>query len=206
MLTLTQQWYQRIGLFFTPFDGLPALAIRLYLVPVFWMAGTSKLNNFESTVAWFGNVDWGLGLPLPWLLAALASAAEAGGAVLLLLGLGTRLISIPLMATMAVAAATVHWPNGWQAIADASAPFGNAAVLEAPEKLERARALLQEYGNYDWLTSSGNFVILNNGMEFSITYLVLCLALLKLGGGRYVSLDHWLTQRPPVRALHAARA
>jgi len=157
------------------------------------MAGTSKLNHFDSTVAWFGNADWGLGLPLPWLMAALASATEALGAILLLLGFGTRLISIPLAITMLVAAFTVHWQNGWQAIADASAPFANASVLAAPEKLERARGILQAHGNYEWLTESGNLVILNNGIEFSITYFILCLALLVMGGGRYVSLDHYIS-------------
>ncbi|WP_371922668.1 DoxX family protein [Simiduia sp. 21SJ11W-1] len=187
--------YARLGKLLTPIDGLPALLLRLYLVPVFWMAGTNKLNNFEATVAWMGNPDWGLGLPLPWLMAALATGAEVLGAILLLLGLGTRLISLPLAITMAVAALTVHWQNGWQAIADAAAPFANEAVLAAPEKLERARAILQEHGHYEWLTSSGNFVILNNGIEFAATYFVMCLALMALGGGRYVSVDYFIARK-----------
>ncbi|MFX9893337.1 DoxX family membrane protein, partial [Acinetobacter baumannii] len=57
-------------------DGLPALALRFYLVPVFWMAGSQKLLHFSDTVAWFGDPFQGLGLPLPWLLAALATASE----------------------------------------------------------------------------------------------------------------------------------
>lgn len=32
-------------------DFLAPLALRLYLVPVFWMAGSGKLNNMESTIA-----------------------------------------------------------------------------------------------------------------------------------------------------------
>lgn len=191
MLASITTLYQQLGHKLTHLDGLPALAIRLYLVPIFWMAGTSKLNHFDSTVEWFGNPDWGLGLPLPWLMAALATATEVLGAILLLLGLGTRIISIPLAITMAVAALTVHWQNGWQAIADASSPFANASVLAATEKLERARNILQEHGNYEWLTESGNFVILNNGIEFSVTYFILCAALLVMGGGRYVSSDHY---------------
>jgi uncharacterized membrane protein YphA (DoxX/SURF4 family) len=58
----------------------------LYLAPVFWMAGTNKLANMESTIEWFGNPEWGLGLPLPALMAWLAALTEAGGAILLLLG------------------------------------------------------------------------------------------------------------------------
>ncbi|WP_331352394.1 DoxX family protein [Cellvibrio sp. UBA7671] len=172
--------------------NLASLALRLYLAPIFWMAGMSKLNAFDSTVEWFGNSDWGLGLPFPFLMTVLATAAELIGAVLLVLGLFTRLISIPLMITMLIAILGVHWDNGWQAIADANAPFANEQVLAAHEKLERARDILQTHGNYEWLTASGKFVILNNGIEFAATYFIMLLALAGLGGGRYHSLDYWL--------------
>ena len=64
-------------------DGLAPLALRLYLVPVFWMAGTQKISGIDSTIEWFGNPDWGLGLPMPWLMAFLATSAELVGAFLL---------------------------------------------------------------------------------------------------------------------------
>ena len=171
-------------------DGIAALTLRLYLVPIFWMAGTNKLAHFQQTVEWFGNTDWGLGLPFPMLLATLATSVEIIGAILLALGFLTRLISIPLIITMLVAIVTVHLSNGWQAIADSNAPFASAQVLASTEKLEKARQILETYGNYDWLTSSGSFVILNNGIEFAVTYLVMLLALIVLGGGRYLSLDY----------------
>lgn len=167
-------------------DFLAPLALRLYLVPVFWMAGTNKLGDMESTIAWFGNPDWGLGLPLPGLLAWAAALTEALGAVLLLLGLATRWVAIPLMITMVVAALTVHWQHGWAAIAE---------TPESAERLAAANAILREHGNYDWLTGSGDFVILNNGIEFAATYFVMLLALFVLGSGRYLSLDHWITRR-----------
>ena len=126
-------------------EGLAPLALRLYLVPVFWFAGTSKYKHFEDTVAWFGNPEWGLGLPFPWLMAFFATGMEIAGAILLLIGLAIRLISIPLMFTMVVAAMTVHWVNGWQAIADASAPFANERAIAAPEKLEEAMTILKEH-------------------------------------------------------------
>lgn len=91
---------------------LAPLLLRFYLVPIFWMAGISKFNSFEDTVAWFGNPEWGLGLPFPWVMAFLATATELAGAVLLALGLFTRLVSIPLAITMLVAIFSVHWPNG----------------------------------------------------------------------------------------------
>lgn len=177
-----------------PVDGLPALALRLYLVPIFWSAGTNKLMHFSDTVDWFGNTDYGLGLPFPTLMASLAISAEVVGAILLAFGLFTRWISIPLIITMLVAIFSVHLPNGWQAIADPSAPFANMQVTDAADKLARAREILQEHGNYDWLTSSGSFAIVNNGIEFAVTYLLMLLALIKIGGGRYVSMDYWFSR------------
>lgn len=176
-------------------DFLGPLLLRLYLVPVFWMAGTQKLSNMDSTIAWFGNPDWGLGLPFPELLAWLAALTEAGGALLLLVGLAVRWISVPLIITMLVAIAAVHWPYGWQAIADPSGPFANARVLASAEKLERARSILQTHGNYPWLTSSGKLVVLNNGIEFAVTYLVMLVALFFSGAGRWFSLDDWIVRR-----------
>lgn len=194
-LHLLRQLYRRALNRLQHLEGLAPLLLRAYLVPVFWMAGTHKLASFSDTVEWFGNSEWGLGLPFPTLMASLATGTELAGAVLLTLGLATRLISIPLMVTMVVAAVSVHWENGWQAIADASAPFANERVVGAIERLDAARSLLQEHGNYDWLTENGSLVILNNGIEFAATYFIMLLALLFLGGGRYLSLDYWLARR-----------
>ncbi|MBY6185191.1 DoxX family protein [Marinobacter hydrocarbonoclasticus] len=194
MQPLIQLW-QRFFTATTALEGLAPLAIRLYLAPIFIQAGWNKLSHFSDTAAWFGNPDWGLGLPFPELMAALAIGAELVGGILLVVGLFTRLVSLPLMVTMLVAAFAVHWPNGWLAIADSGSWLANEQVLASAEKLDRAKSILQEHGNYEWLTSSGNFVILNNGIEFSITYFIMLLALYFLGGGRYTSLDHYLTRQ-----------
>jgi len=177
-------------------DFLGPLALRLYLAPIFWMAGTSKLGSFENTVNYFGNPDWGLGLPFPTLMVALALGAELVGAIALLLGLGVRWLCIPLMVTMLVAAFLAHWQNGWQAVADAKFCLFNCSdALEAVERLSRARSILKEHGNYDWLTDQGSFVVLNNGIEFAATYFIMLLALFFIGGGRYVSLDYWIAKQ-----------
>ncbi|NKI19372.1 DoxX family protein [Spongiibacter sp. KMU-166] len=194
MTHATSRLYVHTQRLLTPVDGLPALALRLYLAPIFWMAGSNKLAHFDDTVTWFGNVEWGLGLPLPTLMAGLATATELLGALLLLAGLATRMIAVPLAITMAVAAFTVHWEFGWQAIADPAAPFANERVMASADKLAAARSLLQEYGNYPWLTASGKFVVLNNGIEFAATYFIMLLALMRTGGGRYVSLDYWVSR------------
>ena len=189
-----------------PLDGLPSLLLRFYLFPVFWEAGAHKLNWAEgeglarlqvnpSVIEWFGNADWGLGLPWPALLATLAAYTEFFGSLLLLVGFGVRWVSLPLMLTMLVAMVTVHAQHGWLAIASGDGFWASERTVAAQEKLARARELLQEHGNYDWLTEAGNFVVLNNGIEFAATYLLMLLVLLFAGGGRYVSVDYWLRRK-----------
>lgn len=174
-------------------DFLAPLALRLYLAPIFLMAGMNKFNSFESTAAWFGNPDWGLGLPFPALLAFLAISTELAGAAFLLFGFAVRWISIPLMITMLVAAFTVHIKNGWLAIADGSLwLFGSERVSGGLERLDAGKELLKQHGNYDWLTEHGSFVMLNNGIEFAATYFIMLLALFFIGSGRYVSVDYWI--------------
>jgi len=95
---------------------------------------------------------------------------------------------------MLVAAITVHWQNGWLAIAEPSGIFANERTLEATDKLAKAKQILQDYGNYEWLTESGSFVILNNGIEFATTYAIMLLTLFFIGGGRYVSVDYWVVK------------
>lgn len=190
------QWYYTIhnAIFsrLRHFDGLAPLALRLYLVPVFWMAGTQKLSGIQYTIDWFGNSDWGLGLPFPTLLAYIAAYTEVIGALLLLVGLATRWISIPLIVTMLVAIFAVHWDNGWAAIADSGSQ--DVAV-----RLGAAREILDDHEIATWLTEKGPFVILNNGIEFAVTYLIMLFSLLFTGGGRYVSADYYLSRVFPSR-------
>ncbi len=184
-------------------DWLAPLALRLYLAPVFWVAGMEKVSGFSNIVEWFGNPDWGLGLPAPLLMAFLATSAEVVGAVFLVFGFAVRWISLPLMATMIVAMLTVHGQHGWQAIASAKAPFASEhlGVLQlesasgAAERLGMAKEILREHGNYNWLTEQGNLVVLNNGIEWAATYFMMLLALFFIGGGRFVSVDYWLHRR-----------
>ena len=170
-------------------DFLAPLALRLYLVPVFWMAGTQKLANMDGTISWFGNPEWGLGLPLPALLAWAAALTETVGAVLLLLGLAVRWAAVPLMVTMAVAALTVHWQNGWLAVAEGSSEAGQR-LAGLMEWLQQAHP-----GRYEFVTELGRPVMLNNGIEFAATYFIMLLVLLFIGGGRWLSLDYWLRRR-----------
>ena len=177
-----------------PFDGLGPLLLRLFLAPIMIQAGWTKYVGFENTVAWMGNPDWGLGLPFPTLMAALATAAELLGGIALLIGFATRWATIPLIVTMVVAITTVHWENGWLALSDSSSWLANERVMEAVPRKEKAIAILKEHGNYSWLTEKGSITILNNGIEFATTYLVMLIALLFTGGGRFFSVDYWIAR------------
>ncbi len=173
-------------------QDLAPLLMRLYLAPVFWMAGMQKAMNFPDTVQWFGDMMYGLGLPFPGLMAFLATATELVGAVALVLGLGLRWMCIPLMVTMLVAIFTVHLPHGWLAIAEGAGPFATERTMLAVERLAEAKDILREHGDYEHLTEYGPLVILNNGVEFAVTYFVMLLSLFFTGAGRYVSVDGWM--------------
>lgn len=185
----------------TSIDFIGPLLLRIYIVPVFWIVSNNKWNPFDgdssldSVIQWFGNPEWGLGLPFPALMAYLAWGTEYFGAILLALGLATRWISIPLMATMIVAAVTVHWGNGWQAVHDLASPYASANAGEAIERLSHAKDILKEHGNYDWLTEHGNFIISNNGIEWAVTYFIILFALFVTGGGKFVSVDYWIAKK-----------
>lgn len=176
-------------------DFLAPLLLRLYLAPVFWMAGTKKFVNFSDTAEWFGNSEWGLGLPAPYVLVFLVAFCETLGALFLFFGFATRLMALPLMAIMAMAAITTHWSNGWLAIAAGSGIFSTDRTVGAIERLERAKEILQTQGDYQWLTENGSLVVLNNGIEFAATYFVMLLVLFFMGGGRFVSADYWLARK-----------
>ena len=92
-------------------EWLPLLIIRLMLAYGFYEPAKMKLSNVQGIAEWFGS----MGYPLPLLNAYLATATETAGVVLLFLGLGTRIISIPLLIVMLVAIFTVHISNGFAA-------------------------------------------------------------------------------------------
>ena len=88
---------------------LPPLIFRLILAYGFYEPAMTKWKNIAGVAEWFGS----MGIPFPTMNAYMAASTEALGVVLLTLGLGTRLISVPLMVVMVVAVVTVHWSNGF---------------------------------------------------------------------------------------------
>jgi putative oxidoreductase len=78
------------------------LVLRLYWGWQFFQTGKAHLMNLEKTTAFFTD----LGIPAPKLNVILAGGTECVGGLLLLIGLCSRLISVPLMFTMIIAYAT----------------------------------------------------------------------------------------------------
>lgn len=177
-------------------DFLGPLALRIYLAPIFILAGWQKLTALEDTAYYFGEF---LGIPAPMVMAILAGTAEFVGGIALLLGLGLRLMVIPMMFTMAVAAGTAHWENGWHALPESTLTvpweWRTDLIEEAQTRKEMAKSLLKEHGNYSWLTETGSFTVLKNGIEFAATYFIMLLMLLFTGAGRYSSIDYWLARK-----------
>lgn len=90
---------------------IPLLAIRFILAYGFITPATLKWRNIEGIARWFDKMNY----PFPALSAYLSATTEALGVILLLLGLATRYISIPLIIVMLVAILTVHLGNGFDA-------------------------------------------------------------------------------------------
>ena len=82
---------------------IPTLLVRLFVGYFFFVTGVAKVQNLDAMAERFA----GWGIPFPAFSAALSGYTELGGA-LLVLGLLTRLASIPLFVNMVVAIATVN--------------------------------------------------------------------------------------------------
>jgi putative oxidoreductase len=78
--------------------------MRLYWGWQFFLTGQGKLMNLEQVTGFFTD----LGIPMPYFNAVMAGSVECFGGILLLLGLGSRFVSIPLASTMVVAYLTAH--------------------------------------------------------------------------------------------------
>ena len=179
-------------------DFLAPLLLRIFLAPILIIAGFGKITNLEDTAAYFGNPDWGLGMPLPYLMAVLAGYTEFLGGIAILIGLATRWFAIPLMFTMIVAAGTAHWQNGWHALPEQTLTvpweWRMDKIEGAAERKDKAREILKEHSNYDYITEHGSITVLKNGIEFAATYFLMLLVLFFMGGGRYASIDYWIKE------------
>jgi len=75
------------------------LIIRLYWGWEFFLTGKGKLMDLSKPTEYFAN----LGIPFPHFSAILAACTECFGGLLLLVGLASRLITIPMMILLVIA-------------------------------------------------------------------------------------------------------
>jgi putative oxidoreductase len=100
---------------------LPPTVARLTLGWIFLQSGWGKLNDLPKVIGFFRE----LGIPAPQIQARLAAGTELLCGALMLLGLLTRLASLPLIGVMLVAILTAQKAN----IHELSDLFGMAEYL-----------------------------------------------------------------------------
>lgn len=149
--------------FLNKLEDIPLLLLRVILAYTFYGPAMAKFSGIENTAGFFEH----LGIPFPLLSAYMAAGTELLGAGLLILGLMTRLISIPLLVIMFVAIATVHGANGFHVI------LPDSGWTDA-------------YINGEAV--SGTVVVLQNGYEMVMYYSAMLMVLATKGAGR-LSLD-----------------
>lgn len=93
--------------------SLPPLVLRVVMGWEFWESGVEKLRGEN----WFGDIQQRFPFPFDLLPAGfswtLSTWTELVGAVLLWIGLGTRVAAFALLFVTFVATAAVHWPDIW---------------------------------------------------------------------------------------------
>src|SRR6266852_7529333 len=99
IMKLVDKYYRLLTRVSSSLQSPFLLAVRLYWGWQFMQTGWGKLSDINKVVGFFTD----LGIPAPSLNAYFVSALEFGGGILLILGLGSRLIALPLVINMIVA-------------------------------------------------------------------------------------------------------
>lgn len=106
MITLLMKRFQNIHTIYTKFLSLLQhpllLLIRLYWAYDFVQTGLGKLNNIERTTEFFASLN----IPFPEVNAIVAGSTELLCGALLILGLGSRYCTLPLIVILCTAYAT----------------------------------------------------------------------------------------------------
>jgi putative oxidoreductase len=87
--------------------GLALLLGRLAVGLLFLSTGWGKVHNLEKVTAFFTS----LGIPMPHFQAILVGYSELLCGTALVVGLLTRLATVPLIVSMIVAILTAKWPD-----------------------------------------------------------------------------------------------
>lgn len=104
MTSIFVRFYEAIIRAGEAFQSYLLLAMRLYWGYQFYLAGMSKLGGLQK----FAQFLQSLGIPFAEANSQVVAYVEAGGGILLMVGLASRLVSIPLTAVLCTAYATAH--------------------------------------------------------------------------------------------------
>ena len=96
------------------------LAVRLYWGWQFFQTGLGKLTNIPKIIEFFTS----LGIPFPAFNAYLVGSLECVGGALLFLGLGSRIIALPLTFNMLVAYITADREAFFSVLSDPGKFYG----------------------------------------------------------------------------------
>ena len=121
---MIRRWYQRLIAGANFLQAPLLLFLRVYFFWQLFLSGKSKLFNIERTAEFFGSLN----IPLPVVSAYIAGATECFGGLLLVVGLCSRLVAIPVAFTMLVAYLTADYEAFTSIFSDpdkfvAAAPF-----------------------------------------------------------------------------------
>jgi putative oxidoreductase len=125
MSALLEKLYRRLIAFAQMLQSPVLLVIRLFWGWHFFLTGKGKLMDLSKPTQYFES----LGIPFPHAQAILAGSVECFGGLLLLGGLASRLISIPLLILLTVAYCTADL-DAVRAIFSDSDKFLNATEFQ----------------------------------------------------------------------------
>ena len=91
--------------------SLVALVARAATFVVFWRSGSVKLDDWAGTITLFED-EYKVPLLPPTIAAYMATAMELGGSSLVLVGLGTRAVTLALLGMVTVIQLLVY-PEAW---------------------------------------------------------------------------------------------
>ena len=100
LVTIYNLWVKAVSCLQSPL----LLVMRLYWGWQFFQTGKGKLMNLDKTAGFFQSLN----IPHPHLNAVMAGSTECFGGLCLLLGLGSRVLTVPLIFTMIIAYVTAE--------------------------------------------------------------------------------------------------
>ena len=132
-------------------QSLLLLAVRLIYGSQFAQTGYGKLTHLEGTTEFFASLH----IPAPHFHAVLVGSTEMIGGALLVLGLGTRLASGPLVVSMVVAYLTAERAEAFKSLDSftSAAPYQFLLaclilVVFGPGKVAVDTFLKKHFANY----------------------------------------------------------